>query len=118
MKANEPERLIKIEIIDDLAWEPDEDFVIELLDEVSQRRLDGDDTQCTVTIIDEDKPGSLGFSEAVIDVRRVDQVVYVKVERTNGSDGEISCLVTTKANVEEGQGKQAAIEHKDFIPIE
>jgi len=63
MKANENERNIKIEIIDDPEWEPDEDFKIQLLDEVSQERLDGVDTECKVTIIDEDKPGSLGFPE-------------------------------------------------------
>jgi len=44
-------------------------------------------------------------------------VAYVKVERTNGSDGNISCLVSTEANKDSVPGKEAAIEHKDFIPI-
>ena len=63
---------IKIEINDDPDWEPDEDFYIRLLDEVTQKRLEGDDTECKVTIIDEDKPGSIGFPETQLEVRRKD----------------------------------------------
>lgn len=63
MKADEMEREIKVGIVDDEGWEPDEDFYIRLLDEVDQSRLPGDDTECTVTILDEDKPGNIGFAE-------------------------------------------------------
>ena len=39
MKANETEREIKIGIIDDPAWEPDEDFKVVLLDGETEQRL-------------------------------------------------------------------------------
>lgn len=68
-------------------------------------------------IVDEDKPGSIGFAETQMEVRRKDQSVYVLLKRTNGSDGVISCLVNTDANEDAVQGKKAAIAHKDFVPI-
>jgi hypothetical protein len=50
-----------VKIIDDEDWEPDEDFFVELYDADSKVRIDGEDTKCTVTIIDDDKPGVLSF---------------------------------------------------------
>ena len=117
MAANEKERIIKIEIKDDTTWEPDEEFSIHLLDEVTQKRLDGEDTTCQVMIIDEDKPGNIGFPETQIDVRRKDQIAFIKIHRINGSDGQISCLVKTLAEKDSVPGKEAAIENKDFTPI-
>ena len=117
MRFDENERRIKIEVLDDPDWEPDEEFFIRLLDEETQERLEGLDTECTVTIIDEDKPGSIGFQETEISVRRKDQLHVVKVQRTNGSDGEISCMIRTLADKESVPGKEAAKEGTDFIPI-
>lgn len=57
MHAGETERIIKIKIKNDTEWEPEEEFKVEMLDEQQQRRLPGADTECTVAIIDEDKPG-------------------------------------------------------------
>ena len=44
-----------------------------------------------MTILDEDQPGILGFSEKSIKVRKKDKYAYVKVVRTDGADGEITC---------------------------
>jgi hypothetical protein len=55
------ETFVEIEIIDDDQWEPDEDFLIELYDPDTKMRLVGADTQCRVTIIDDDEPGVLSF---------------------------------------------------------
>lgn len=68
-------------------------------------------------IVDEDKPGSIGFEETQLEVRRKDQIAYIMLKRTNGSDGVISCLVNTDANEDAVQGKKAAIPHKDFVPV-
>ena len=115
MQADEWERQIKIEIKDDTNWEPDEVFTVQLLEEVTNKRLDGDDTKCEVMIIDEDKPGNLGFPKTNKKVRRKDKDVYIKIHRQNGSDGEISCLVRTV--VDENVPGVKAIENKDFVPI-
>ena len=117
MGVKEKEREIKIMIHDDPDWEPDEEFTVELLDELNQKRLPGRDTQCTVLIQDEDKPGSIGFPETFISVRRKDQTAYITVHRTNGSDGEIQCTMNTICDVELLPGKKAATEYKDFVPI-
>jgi len=45
---------IEIPIVDDDSVEPDEDFYVELYDLDDKSRLQGDDTRCRVTIIDDD----------------------------------------------------------------
>ena len=55
------EKQIKVEVVDDNEWEPDEDFLIELYDVNTSNRLEGKDTQTRVTIIDDDEPGKIGF---------------------------------------------------------
>lgn len=52
-----------VKILDDDAWEPDEDFYVELYDEGTKNRLVGEDTRTRVTILDDDKPGVLVFEE-------------------------------------------------------
>ena len=60
MSKSEKEAKIKIAIIDDEIWEPDKDFFVQICDENGVRK-DGTDTQCKVTILDEDNPGVIGF---------------------------------------------------------
>lgn len=48
---------ISIVIVDDEAWEPDEDFFVQLYDVGSKEDLHGEDTRCRVTIMDDDRPG-------------------------------------------------------------
>jgi len=63
MAHSDNEKQIEIPIIDNNIWEPDLDFIVELyeIDAPDKERLFGDDTQCKVTILDEDFPGVLGF---------------------------------------------------------
>lgn len=117
MHAEEKEREIKINIINDSNWEPDEEFKVQLLDEIAQKRIAGNDTECVVLILDEDKPGSIGFEERQVEVRRKDQVAFIKLVRKDGSDGIISCIVNTISNEDIVPGKKAAKEGTDFIPI-
>ena len=72
MDQNEVEKVFEIAIVDNEQWEPDLDFLVEIYDcETSkQERLIGDDTQCRVTILDEDIPGTLGFDTTDVRVNR------------------------------------------------
>ena len=46
---------VDIEIIDDDNWEPDRDFFVQLFDSASSdQKLEGQDTQTRITIIDDD----------------------------------------------------------------
>ena len=55
---------MRIEIIDDEGWEPDENFFIELYDPRTGRILLGNDTRTEVMIIDDARPGSISFESA------------------------------------------------------
>lgn len=46
------------------------DFYIDIYDVNTGKRLSGDDTRCTITILDEDFPGQLGFDLSEIRVTR------------------------------------------------
>jgi hypothetical protein len=61
MAARDVEFKIQVPIIDNNIWEPDMDFFIEMYDLKTDKCLLGDDTQCKVTILDEDCPGVIGF---------------------------------------------------------
>ena len=117
MEANQTEHEIKIGIVDDPNWEPDEDFKVVLLDAETEERLAGDDTECTVLILDEDKPGMIGFAETVIEVSRRDEVAYLLVKRIDGSDGMISCTASTSNDLESLPGKVAGVPNEDFVPL-
>ena len=61
MKKKETEKTITIKIIDNDDWQPDMDFHVEIYDLKTNQRMYGDDTDCKITILDEDFPGKLGF---------------------------------------------------------
>jgi len=58
--AGQKSKYIEIKIFDDDAWEPDEDFFVQLYD-MNDFECSGKDTKTKVTIIDDDKPGQLVF---------------------------------------------------------
>jgi hypothetical protein len=70
MKKNDTEYKINIPIVDDEEWNPDLDFFVELYDVSTGTRYDGDDTHCKVSILDEDFPGTLGFENTEISVKK------------------------------------------------
>jgi len=97
----ESEKKIEIPIVDDEEWNPDLEFWVEIYDpnknELGQNdRLHGDDTRCKVTILDEDFPGTIQFGETDIKVSKGAQEVEIEVERVDGSDGTISCMISTE----------------------
>ena len=115
MGAKDTEHTIKIEIKDDDIWEPDKDFHVEICESQEGPRMEGDDTLCVVTILDEDQPGNIGFDMKMMKVRRKDNLAFIKVMRTDGADGEISCWVQT---VKVEGIPNAAQEFTDFLPKE
>lgn len=108
------EHIVEIEIIDDDNWEPDEDFLVELYDPETKVRLQGEDTICRVTIIDDDEPGQLSFAERNIKVLGKDGKAFVRVVRTNGSDGLIKCKFETFNDAADNDHK--AQPYEDYLP--
>lgn len=61
---NDQYKFISVKINDDDNWEPDEDFFVQLFDASTNQELPGQDTRTRVTIIDDDKPGQIGFRDS------------------------------------------------------
>lgn len=86
-----------------------------------KERLPGDDTKTTITILDEDFPGTLAFEETEVTVTRDKEKIDVKLLRQEGSDGKITCEIKTEPFQEEGvdgENKYAgnAVEYEDYCP--
>ncbi len=58
-------------------------------------KLKGEDTKTTITIIDDDKPGTLGFQSRSVKALASEKKVEVTIERKDGCDGLISCDFAT-----------------------
>jgi len=101
MKAREMEREVAIAIIDNPEVEPDEQFHVLLLDELTSQPLAGVDTKATVTIVDNDDPGWLGFTQDSYQVNPKMDEVKVTVRRNGGASGEVSCYLRVENAVED-----------------
>jgi solute carrier family 8 (sodium/calcium exchanger) len=92
----ETHKFITVIINDDDNWEPDEDFFVQLYDVNAREDLIGQDTRTRVTIIDDDKPGQIGFKEQkAIAALASEEVANIVIERKNGSDGVVTVDFTT-----------------------
>jgi solute carrier family 8 (sodium/calcium exchanger) len=124
---NVTEQSITVPIIDDVQWEPDETFNINL----SNPRLSGSTSpeggeqpnvslragmeQCVVTIIDDDEPGVLGFFESREYTCTEDNgTVEINVIRKDGADG----VVTVDFSTQDGGGENSAKQGIDYIAKE
>merc|ERR1719265_227594 len=106
-KAGETMQEIMVKIIDDTAYELDEDFFVELSNPwcneagamtTGDKVILGPQNVATVTIIDDDEPGMLFFqkeTETVVE-KPEDSPLVVVVERKNGSKGKIECKYYTE----------------------
>ena len=114
-KSGQAEAEVKVKILDDDEWEPDEDFYVELYDDES-KKLPGDDTRTRVTILDDDKPGVLVFEEkkSLRHPANVRECVVV-VNRIQGTDGAISVKYKT---VQMDNTAQTATPGVDYEPRE
>lgn len=116
MKKRELEKVVEIRIHDNQEWQPDMDFYIELYDTKSSQKLYGDDTECRITILDEDFPGKLGFEVTELTAARNQDKVDIIIKRFEGTDGKISCMVRTEGLIPDKTNPQNAIEFEDYLP--
>lgn len=116
MNKRETEKNIDIKIHDNEEWQPDLDFYIELYDPKTSQKLAGDDTECKITILDEDFPGTLAFEQTDIVAARNKEKVDVIIKRFDGTDGKISCMVRTEPLLVGTINYQNAIEFEDYLP--
>ena len=81
------------------------------------KRLEGDDTLTTVTIIDNDNPGTVGFKERNVICRPQDQKLTLEVERQDGSSGDVSVRfeITTNSDALGGRPATKGIDWIDPI---
>jgi len=93
------------------------DFGVELFDpnDDGYPRLHGDDTHCTIKILDEDSPGTLGFGETDIRVSKRESKVEIIVTRSEGADGEVKCSIKTEKLSEKNLASNAK-EYEDYVP--
>lgn len=97
---------------------PDLDFYVEIYDPKTGERFDGDDTECKITILDEDFPGKLSFFMTEVQASKTQETVQVIIKRVEGSSGKISCTVRTEPFlVDDPQNPENAIENEDYIPL-
>ena len=114
-KSGQAEAEVRVKIIDDEGWEPDEDFYVELYDPVTNLRLLGEDTRTRITILDDDKPGMLVFEEKKTQRHPANErECHVVVNRIHGTDGKITVKYKT---VLLGSGDQQAKPGVDFEAV-
>merc|ERR1719253_2340924 len=98
--SGELSKEICIKIVDDVQYEEDEDFYVDLSNvrcTYTGGKVDLGTSECTVTIIDDDEPGVLQFDNIENYVMEgKDEIVTLTVERRNGSSGVISCTFRTE----------------------
>jgi solute carrier family 8 (sodium/calcium exchanger) len=84
---------IKIEIFDDISVEQDESFEVVLFKPSSGTV--GSVSTCTVTIMNDDKPGIFAFDQEAYEVREADGELKVGVVRKDGIAGDVSVKYQT-----------------------
>jgi solute carrier family 8 (sodium/calcium exchanger) len=117
MRKRDTELNIPITIIDNTDWQPDLEFTVELYDPTTKEKHFGDDTTTKVTILDEDFPGKLGFACTDIQASKLQDRVDIKIVRSEGSSGKISCMLRTEQLTEQGRtAHNSAAEFDDYLP--
>eukprot|EP00347_Sterkiella_histriomuscorum_P010084 403338741 len=94
-KKDQESQKLKIKIMDNEEWEPDEEFFVELYDYRTGYVLKGKDVKCSITIIDDDNPGALSFVKAELGVMTTDYEARITVIRKNGCKGHVTCRFKT-----------------------
>jgi solute carrier family 8 (sodium/calcium exchanger) len=116
-KKGEDRKSIEVELIDDNDYEPDECFYIELKKPKEGKKGTPSEpfefkghSLCTVTILNDDKPGTFSFEKSSYSVSEASGKLRVKIVRSQGSDGEVQVKVTTV----DGSAKSGA----DYVKYE
>lgn len=92
----ETSKTIAIVLLDDFVDEADETFTVTLSSPTAGATL-GAQRSATVTLADNDEPGVLAFSAAVVPTPESAGTVQLTVTRTSGSDGAVSVNFFTTA---------------------
>jgi len=99
----ESSRTITVDIVDDQAYEEDEEFFIDLTDPAVEepgdcRAVLGANSTITVVIIDDDLPGIISFGDdtAHFPEKVVDHDYDIVVQRRSGSTGVVTCRYRTE----------------------
>lgn len=112
---------VSIKIHDDEEWNPNRDFYVHLYSPETKEELDGRDTKCKVTIIDDDQPGHIGFQETknTIKVLASDEFAEIVLVRKNGTDGRVTVKYKTVEleATENGIVKEKAYEHVEDVAV-
>lgn len=109
---------IAVTLVDDNQWEPDETFDIVLSfpekqpDDCRGAQL-GDPSVSTITIINDDDPGTLCFVKDNFVVNEKDGQVVCTVKRKNGSDGTVTCKYATQDHAD-----KSAVAGADYEPVQ
>jgi len=109
-------KTIEVHIVDDTAYEEDEDFYIDLFNPSSGvpgfKVALGAIPSTTISIVDDDQPGVLSFMEETMNVTEgIDnKVVTLTVKRCNGSNGTITCKYFTEDHT--------AIAGRDYLAVQ
>jgi len=85
-KEGETEKVIKITIIDDNEWQPDEHFFVTLMSTSSDMEISLGTHQ--VIILNDDDPGKFSFSEASLAVMETGTKCTLKLDRCDGVSGQ------------------------------
>jgi solute carrier family 8 (sodium/calcium exchanger) len=104
---NQAEQHLDVTLIDDVAYEEDEEFFITLTDAVATDTNDiivelGRNATTTVVIIDDDMPGVFAFTDGEtlhVSEQLEDHEVEIKVCRKNGCSGRVSCSYRCEDNL-------------------
>ena len=111
---DEYEKKIKIDIVDDNEWEPNEDFFVELYDLNTSKKLKGLDSETKITIIDDDNPGQFGFLSNKLSTHSKEKVLNVEVVRKNGCNGKVRLTYEIREVTKDIPNKAKEYEH--FLP--
>lgn len=85
--------------------------MVELYDLNTSARLTGRDTECRITILDDDKPGQLAFANPNVRHAATYNECAVIVKRIHDADGKVSVSYKT---IEIDQGERTARAGIDF----
>jgi len=103
-KKGELKKTIRVKLVDDNDYEPDERFFIELNQPKPPTGNKGTFSEpfeflgtsiCSITILDDQQPGTMSLDKEVYAMTDGTSL-KIKIQRTDGADGEAKVLVKTK----------------------
>ena len=95
MKAQETEKEIYVKINENLEQKSGLNFKIVLLNDQEQVQLDGIDSSASITILENESAGIVGFKQSHLKATLKDKKISVVVRRIEGATGEASIRLST-----------------------